>query len=199
MIHPIFPSRKPRTDALFFALGALALVMCFLLRDYWQFKPLMSGLDDRLQQVRDSILAKSDIARDSVEMSSEASVDGDLLDSIKAHYGASTRLFLDTADVQQILYRMRIRKKEKGGLRLTEQGFTCFQQADIKFYRVQFDQKLEYTNQLVIWLDRYIDCPFYITNKEIFVFNEKMAIQLVLFSGNVAHFTSIKAKNAESA
>ncbi|MFY8001819.1 MAG: PP2C family protein-serine/threonine phosphatase [Candidatus Kapaibacteriota bacterium] len=118
MIHPIFPSRKPRTDALFFALGALALVMCFLLRDYWQFKPLMPGLDDRLQQVRDSILAKSDIARDSVEMSSEASVDGDLLDSIKAHYGASTRLFLDTADVQQILYRMRIRKKEKGGLNI---------------------------------------------------------------------------------
>lgn len=91
------------------------------------------------------------------------------------------------------------RKKEKGGLRLTDQGFECLQKADIKFYRVQFEQKLEYTNQLVIWLDRYIDCPFYITNKEIYVFNEKMAIQLVLFSGNVAHFTSIKAKNAESA
>ena len=91
------------------------------------------------------------------------------------------------------------RKKEKGGLRLTDQGFECLQKADIKFYRVQFEQKLEYTNQLVIRLDRYIDCPFYITNKEIYVFNEKMAIQLVLFSGNIAHFTSIKAKNAESA
>ncbi len=118
MIHPIFPSRKPRTDALLFALGALALVMCFLLRDYWQFKPLMPGLDDRLQQVRDSILAKSGIARDSVEMSSEASVDSELLDSIKAHYGASARLFLDTADAQQLLYRLKIRKKEKGGLNI---------------------------------------------------------------------------------
>lgn len=91
------------------------------------------------------------------------------------------------------------RQKEKGGLRLTDQGFECFQKADIKFYRVQFDQKLSYTNQLVIWLDRYIDCPFYITNKEIYVFDEKMAIQLVLFSGNVSQFTSVKAKNAESA
>ena len=34
------------------------------------------------------------------------------------------------------------RKKEKGGLRLTDQGFECLQKADIKFYRVQFDQKV---------------------------------------------------------
>jgi len=30
--------------------------------------------------------------------------------------------------------------------------------------------------------------PFYLTNKRIWVFGEKMAVQLVLFSGNIAKF-----------
>lgn len=114
MIHPIFPSRKPRTDALIFALGALSLVACFLLQDYWAFKPLPSGFQERLQTVTDSVLAKSGMTRDSVEMLTEASVDTDVLDKVKSQFGASVRYYLDTADAQQVLYRIKIRKKEKG-------------------------------------------------------------------------------------
>ena len=86
------------------------------------------------------------------------------------------------------------RQKETGGLRLTEQGFNCFQQADIKAHRIKFEQPVQYTNQLIIWLDNFIDCPWYVTNKEIYVFGEKMAVQLVLFSGNIAKFGAAKAK-----
>ncbi len=114
MIHPIFPSRKPRTDALIFALGVLSLVACFLLRDYWVFKPLPNGFQERLETVTDSVLAKSGMTRDSVEMMTEASVDTDMLDKMKSQFGASVRHYLDTADAQQVLYRIKIRKKEKG-------------------------------------------------------------------------------------
>ena len=57
-----------------------------------------------------------------------------------------------------------------------------------------FDEPVEYTSQLIIWLDQFINCPWYVTKKEIFVFNENMAIQLVLFSGNITRFTAAKAK-----
>lgn len=114
MIHPIFPNRKPRTDALIFALGALSLVACFLLRDYWVFKPLAPAFQERLTAVSDSVIAKFGLARDSVEIMTEASVDTELLDTLKSRYGAGIRMYLDTADIQQVLYRVKISKKEKG-------------------------------------------------------------------------------------
>jgi len=85
------------------------------------------------------------------------------------------------------------RKKEKGGLRLTDEGFARLT-AHIKAHQVMFDEPVEYTSQLIIWLDQFINCPWYVTKKEIFVFNENMAIQLVLFSGNITRFTAAKAK-----
>jgi DNA polymerase elongation subunit (family B) len=68
-----------------------------------------------------------------------------------------------------------------------------------KAYKVKFDQPVEYTNQLIIQLDNFIDCPWHVSNKAIHVFSEKMAVQLVLFSGNIAKFSSAKAKNLKSA
>ena len=85
------------------------------------------------------------------------------------------------------------RKKDTGGLRLTDEGFARLS-AHIKYYRVVLEEPVEYTNQLVIWLDNFINCPWYITKKEMYVFNETTAIQLVLFSGNIARFTAAKAK-----
>jgi hypothetical protein len=37
-------------------------------------------------------------------------------------------------------------------------------------------------------MDQFIDCPFYLTKKAIFVYSEKMAVQLVLFSGNIQKY-----------
>ena len=77
------------------------------------------------------------------------------------------------------------RIKEKGGLRLTEQGFDCLTKADIKCHRVGFEGPVLVNNSLLLWLDRTIDCPFYITHDEIYLFGERMAVQLVLFSGDL--------------
>jgi hypothetical protein len=79
------------------------------------------------------------------------------------------------------------RTKEKGGLGLTEQGFTRLTEAKIKCHRIAFEELVTVpaTNSLTLWTDRNIDCPFYITRKEIYLFGEKMAVQLVLFSGDL--------------
>ena len=64
------------------------------------------------------------------------------------------------------------RKKEKGGLRLTDEGFARLT-AHFTAHKVRFEDPVEYTNRLIIQLDNFIDCPWYITNKAVFVFNDK--------------------------
>jgi len=91
-----------------------------------------------------------------------------------------------------------LRNKEKGGLRLTNEGFLALTQADIKCHRISLEKDLEYTNQQIIWLDNFIDCPWHLTNKEIFVFTERMAIQLILFSGDIKKFLFSKAEGMKS-
>ncbi len=90
------------------------------------------------------------------------------------------------------------RNKTHGGLRLTDQGYEAFLKAEIKEYSVKFMESFEYTNQLIIWLDKFIDCPFYLGKDEIIVFSEKMAVQLVLFSGNIYKYSAAKAKSLSS-
>ena len=88
------------------------------------------------------------------------------------------------------------RQKEKGGLQLTAEGYEAFIKADIKPYRIGFTESPQYTSQLILQLDQLVDTPFYLGKKEVVVFDERMAVQLVLFSGNIFHFTSVKAKSA---
>jgi hypothetical protein len=107
----------------------------------------------------------------------------------------------DEKNLKQALgtWWLSTRQKENSGLQLSDLGFEALVKAGIQTYRVKFDEPIEMTNQLIIWLDHFIDCPFYLTKKEIFVFAEKMAIQLVLFSGNIKKYGAIKAERQKSA
>ena len=93
----------------------------------------------------------------------------------------------DEKNLKQLLpiWWQNTRIKEKGGLGLTEQGFNCLQKANIKCHRVGFEDPVPVTNSMLLWIDRSIDCPFYITRDEIYLFGERMAVQLVLFSGDL--------------
>jgi hypothetical protein len=111
----------------------------------------------------------------------------------------SIGLVADEKRIKQTIpiWWMNPRRKEKGGLRLTEQGFKCLRQADIKCYELKFEEPIIVTNELAIWIDQNIDCPFYLTHNRIWVFGEKMAVQLVLFSGNIAKFHRARKRFAE--
>lgn len=89
------------------------------------------------------------------------------------------------------------RKKAMGGLRLTDEGFRIFtEDADIKSYNIEMPKGLTITNQITIWLDRFIDGPYYLSKNSIVVFKEKTAVQLILFSGDVQKFGIAKAMNS---
>jgi hypothetical protein len=81
------------------------------------------------------------------------------------------------------------RQKDHGGLWLTQQGFELLCKAELKFYEVKLeDVDLQVDNKFILWLDNTFNCPFYISNTKIFFFNEKPAVQLVLFSGNLQKY-----------
>jgi hypothetical protein len=77
------------------------------------------------------------------------------------------------------------RNKQTGGLRLTPAGFEAFKKSQLKFYEIQLESPIHYTNGMVIWLDQKIECPYFINKNKITVFGEKTAVQLLLFSGDL--------------
>lgn len=85
-------------------------------------------------------------------------------------------------------------------LKLTDRGYEVLTTAvGLKFYQIDLPASIENTNQLVIRLDKLIDCPWFITKKSIFVSKEKTAVQLVLFSGDLQKFGNAKHRSAKSA
>jgi hypothetical protein len=106
-----------------------------------------------------------------------------------------TKIFLESANLEctdNLLdntarsWWWNLRDKSIGGLRLTEDAIEFIeQQAKIKTYKVPFPDNLTITPQILIWLDNFIESPYFITKKDITVLKEKSAFELYLFSGDV--------------
>jgi hypothetical protein len=78
------------------------------------------------------------------------------------------------------------RKKTQGGLRLTDQALEFIEDhAKIKTYKIEFPKEFAFTPQVLLWLDNYIDSPFFVNKKHIIVMKEKAAFELYLLSGDV--------------
>jgi len=88
------------------------------------------------------------------------------------------------------------RRKTEGGLRLTESALKYVTDVcELKVYRIEFPEEFCVTAQVLIWLDRFIDSPYYIDNRHITVLKEKSAFELYLFSGDVRKYGHNKALN----
>lgn len=121
-----------------------------------------------------------------------------------------TRVFLKSADMAvteenvSVYLRkwfMNTRKKEEGGLRLTDIGFEFVTETlDLKTYEVPFPVTLDLKPQVILFLDKFIDCPYYLTPDSITVLSERKNFELHLFAGDVQQYGLIKAmkrKNKE--
>ena len=114
-----------------------------------------------------------------------------------------TKIFLKNAGIAITEASMReympvwwqnMRSKETGGLRLTDEGITFLQEKlDISTYDVPFPQDFQLTTQTIIWLDQFIDWPYWLGKYGITVTEEKKAVELHLFSGDVKKYGLNKA------
>ena len=108
---------------------------------------------------------------------------------------AYTKAFLQAAELPvneknikdyKAVWWWSFRNKDQGGLRLTEQALEFIQQyAKIKTYKIEFPKEFAFTPQVLLWLDNYIDSPFFVNKKHIIVMKEKAAFELYLLSGDV--------------
>jgi hypothetical protein len=118
-----------------------------------------------------------------------------------------TRVFLKAANLpfddntiknKKIEWWYNIRIKNQGGLRLTEEGIRFIQDdSKIKTYSVELPYDLKITSQILIWLDNFIESPYYFNKKNITVTEEKTAFELYLFSGDVQKLGYTKAMSKQ--
>jgi hypothetical protein len=90
------------------------------------------------------------------------------------------------------------KNNEDRSFKLTDAGYEYFTKtAEVKFYEIRFPRELVLTNKMIIDLDRYIDSPYYIKKDKIYVTGEKIAVQLVLFDGDLTRFGRAKRETKE--
>lgn len=105
---------------------------------------------------------------------------------------------IDEANVKLHLHKwwQSKRTKEGGGLRLSLEGYEFLvTELDLKEYEVPFNEKIELSPQTIIFFDQFLDCPYFLTNQSLTVFNEKKAFELYMFSDDIRKYGLIKAIN----
>ena len=92
------------------------------------------------------------------------------------------------------LWWQNTRKKDSGGLRLTDEGLRIvLEEVKLTTYDIPYPSDFDITTQVVIFLDKFIDCPYYMGPRGITVTDEKKAIELHLFSGDIRKYGLTKA------
>lgn len=88
------------------------------------------------------------------------------------------------------------RANKQDAFRLSDKGYE-FLVSELKLqeYEIPFTEPIELSPQTIIFLERYIDCPYYLTTQSITVFSEKKSFELYLFSDDIRKFGLIKAMN----
>ena len=94
------------------------------------------------------------------------------------------------------LWWQNTRTKDSGGLRLTEEGYSHLVNVlELKEYEIPFTEPIELSPQTIIFLDKFIDCPYYLTPMSITVFSEKRHFELYMFSDDIRKYGLVKAIN----
>jgi NAD-dependent DNA ligase len=86
------------------------------------------------------------------------------------------------------------RNQAEGGLRLTDEGYRFVtEDLELATYDVPYPKEFELTTQTIIFLDKFIDCPYYMDKRGLVVTDEKKAVELHLFSGDIRKYGLMKA------
>ena len=72
------------------------------------------------------------------------------------------------------------------------------EQIELKSYEIAFTEDTEWTVQLILHLDKFLESPYYLDKKTIMVFREKTAVELMLFSGDLQKYGLAKAMSQKN-
>ena len=119
-----------------------------------------------------------------------------------------TKIFLqqkdkstDSANMKHHMYKwwQSHRSKDIGGLRLSEEGFDYLvNELELRSYEIPFTEPIELSPQTIIFFDRTMDFPYYLTNQSITVFSERKSFELYMFSDDIRKYGLVKAMNNQN-
>lgn len=119
-----------------------------------------------------------------------------------------TKIFLqqkdrstDQANVKHHLYTwwQSHRSKEIGGLRLSWEGYKFLtEDLELQSFEIPFTEPIDLSPQTIIFFDRNMDSPYYLTNQAIVVFSERKSFELMLFSDDIRKYGLVKAMNNQN-
>jgi|TARA_B100000780_G_scaffold216584_1_gene155926 hypothetical protein len=91
------------------------------------------------------------------------------------------------------------RVKATGGLRLTDEGIRVVtEDVELATFDVPFPKDFSLTTNSIIWLDQFIDCPWWLGRGGMVVTDERKAVEISLFSGDVRKYGITKALNRQN-
>lgn len=119
----------------------------------------------------------------------------DLKDSYTKVFLAETDESITDEKIQTYkkLWWYNQRNKNDNSLRLTTEGLSYIDQIGIKKYEIPFPESVKVNSQLLLWLDHYLDSPYFIAKKSIIVIRERTALEMHLFSGDIYKYGYVKA------
>jgi hypothetical protein len=119
-----------------------------------------------------------------------------------------TKIFLqqkdkstDTANIKHHMYKwwQSHRSKDVGGLRLSDEGLDYLvNELELRSYEIPFTEPIDLSPQTIIFFDRTMDFPYYLTNQSITVFSERKSFELYMFSDDIRKYGLVKAMNNQN-
>ena len=87
-------------------------------------------------------------------------------------------------------------RRSSNSYRLTSDGLDFLVSTlNLKTYKIPFTESIDKSPQTVVYLSRFIDCPYFLTNNNITVFSEIKSFELHLFSDDIRKYGIIKSLN----
>jgi hypothetical protein len=69
------------------------------------------------------------------------------------------------------------------------------EQLKVTNYKIDFPKEMEWTVELILNLDKFLESPYYIAGNSIIVFMERPAVELILFGGDLQKYGLARAKS----
>lgn len=135
-------------------------------------------------------------------MSNRKSYKQQITETVLAEIPKSHRIYHELP-LEDVIFKWWQTGRQEG-LRLTDEGVTAFQLAEIAFYDYEFKQDGQTYHSFVLELNKKIKCPYYIgvnkkdsKNKSFYirVYDSKVAMMLGLYGNLKDYLASIKVRS----
>lgn len=84
------------------------------------------------------------------------------------------------------------RSKATGGLRLSEEGYRFLKSQEMEIYKVKLSPNVRFTGRALLTLDKYLNNPYYIDKKYIYLTTQRNALEFILISGDIEKYSSAR-------